>query len=164
MKLLSKRKHCNMKNWNQKKIKLIFLFFIGILCSTNVIYANILDKEGRFNPDLIQQGITITGNVNDETGAPMPGVNVTIQGTLQGVVTDIDGKYSIVVPNTDAILVYSFVGHATRESLVGNQTVINITLIEDTRELEEVVVVGYGTQKKVNLTGSISSLSGDELM
>ena len=96
--------------------------------------------------ETVQQGIIITGTV-DDAGLPLPGVNVTVKGTTIGVMTDTDGKYSITIPNENVVLMFSFVGFISREITVGNQRTINVTLDEDTRLLEEVVVVGYGTQK-----------------
>ncbi|KAA6300958.1 MAG: TonB-dependent receptor SusC [Candidatus Ordinivivax streblomastigis] len=110
-----------------------------------------------------QQGITITGKVTDANGGTLPGVNVTVKGTQIGVISDIDGKYSINVPNNNAALVFSFVGYATREQIVGAQRVIDINLFDDARVIEEVVVVGYGTQKKLTLTGSVVSTSGESI-
>jgi TonB-linked SusC/RagA family outer membrane protein len=108
-------------------------------------------------------GIVISGVVSDEAGSPLPGVTVLLEGTTAGVVTNVSGRYSINVPNSEAVLVFSSVGFATQEVLVGDQTGINITLPEDARALEEVVVVGYGTQKKISVTNSIASISGDDL-
>ncbi len=102
-----------------------------------------------------QQGITVTGTITDK-GDPMPGVNVVIRGTSTGVITDINGKYTITVPDKSAILVFSFVGYITNEFMVGDQTVINIVLEEDTREIEEVVVIGYGTARKSDVTGAVT--------
>ena len=90
-----------------------------------------------------QQGITVTGTVRDQFGT-MPGVSVLIKGTASGIATDIDGKYQITVPNTNAVLQFSFIGYNSSEMQVGNQRVIDITMVEDLLLLEEVVVVGYG--------------------
>ncbi len=111
----------------------------------------------------INQGITITGVVIDVAGGPMPGVNVTVKGTITGSVTDVNGKYSIRVPDNHAVLVFSSIGYTTQEIAVGDQREINVTLNEDMHEIEEVVVVGYGTQRKINLTGAVSAISGNEL-
>ncbi|MDR2913250.1 MAG: carboxypeptidase-like regulatory domain-containing protein, partial [Tannerella sp.] len=115
------------------------------------------------SPVELLQGITVTGTVI-EKGEPLPGVNVVVKGTTTGVVTDINGKYQIVAPNTDAVLVYSFVGYTTVEMPVGTQRAIDIELSEDARHIEEVVVIGYGTQKKVNLTGSVAAVKVDETL
>ncbi len=106
-----------------------------------------------------QGGTTVSGKVTDNTGGPLPGVNVVVKGTTQGVVTDAAGKYNITVPGQETVLQFSFIGFATQEMTVGNQRTIDILLLEDTRELEEVVVVGYGTQKRSDLTGAIGSVS-----
>ena len=110
-----------------------------------------------------QQQITITGTVTDEQGETLPGVNVVIKGTNIGVVTNMDGVFNITVPNEDAVLAFSFVGYTSREIKVGNQRIMSVVMNEDTRQIEEVVVTGYGTQRKSTLTGSISSVSNQEL-
>ncbi|MDR0232396.1 MAG: TonB-dependent receptor [Dysgonamonadaceae bacterium] len=106
---------------------------------------------------------TVSGTIIDETNMPLIGVTVMIKGTTTGTISDIDGNYSISVPNNNAILQYSFIGYITQSITVGNQSVINITMKEDLQNLEEVVVVGYGTQRKSHLTGSVSRLRGDGL-
>lgn len=106
---------------------------------------------------------TIKGIVVDATGEPLIGVNVSVKGTTIGIITDIDGKYTLEVP-TNATIVFSYIGYRTQEHSVGNQTTINITLQEDTQNIDEVVVVGYGVQKKETVTGSVSTLKGDDLV
>ena len=106
---------------------------------------------------------TIKGIVVDATGEPLIGVNVSVKGTTIVFITDIDGKYTLEVP-TNATLVFSYIGYRTQEHSVGNQTTINITLQEDTQNIDEVVVVGYGVQKKETVTGSVSTLKGDDLV
>ncbi|MDR1746636.1 MAG: carboxypeptidase-like regulatory domain-containing protein, partial [Tannerella sp.] len=101
----------------------------------------------------IEQHPAVAGTVTDQNGDPLPGVNISIKGTTTGVISDAEGKYSLNVPNEKAVIVYSYIGYVTQEITVGNQTKIDVTLRENTLALEEVVVVGYGTQKKVNLTG-----------
>ncbi len=105
----------------------------------------------------------IKGTVVDATGEPLIGVNVSVKGTAIGIITDIDGKYTLEVP-TNATLVFSYIGYRTQELSVGNQTTINITMQEDTQNIDEVVVVGYGVQKKETVTGSVSTLKGDDLV
>lgn len=108
-----------------------------------------------------QQTRRITGKVSDEKGEPLPGVNVVVKGTTTGAVTDFDGNYVVNVPD-NAVLVYSFVGYLAQEVAVSNQSLINIQLKEDIRGFDEVVVIGYGTQRKVNLTGSVAAVTIDE--
>jgi TonB-dependent starch-binding outer membrane protein SusC len=107
--------------------------------------------------------INVTGQVKDDDGQPMAGATVQVKGTTSGTVTDADGRYKVSVPDADAILVFSFVGYITEEVAVGGQTVIDITLSANVAELGEVVVVGYGSVKKSDLTGSISSIKPAEL-
>ena len=109
------------------------------------------------------QRITITGTVSDEKGAPLPGSTVQLKGTTTGGLTDLNGKYSIEVPGPNSTLVFSFVGYVQKETQVLNQTVINITLREDVQGLEEVVVVGYSTQKKLNLTAAVDQITNETL-
>ncbi|MEQ9439359.1 MAG: TonB-dependent receptor [Cyclobacteriaceae bacterium] len=107
-------------------------------------------------PALAQQ--TITGQITDETGESIPGANVLIQGTSTGSVADVDGNFRITA-SSDDILVFSFVGYLTETVEVGNQTVINVTMTPDIQSLEEVVVIGYGTTKKSDVTGAVSRVS-----
>jgi TonB-linked SusC/RagA family outer membrane protein len=112
----------------------------------------------------IQQRITVTGAVtSSDDGSALPGVNVVIKGTTQGTTTDADGKYSIEVPDGNATLVFSFIGYTTQEQTVSARSVIDIALVADLQELNEVVVVGYGTQQKVTLTGAVTSIKGEEM-
>lgn len=110
-----------------------------------------------------QQDRIITGVVTDEKGNSIPGVSIFAKGTTIGIVTDIDGRYSIKVPDKDVVLVFSFVGYAAQEIQAGARNSINVSMKEDVRGIDEVVVVGYGVQRKVNLTGSISQVTTREL-
>lgn len=109
------------------------------------------------------QAITVTGQVKDNKGLPLPGVTIKIKGSEIGTQTGLDGKYSLSVPDSKAVLVFSFIGFVNQEITVGNQAKIDVVLKEQTSALNEVVVVGYGTQKKVNLTGAVSTVSGEDL-
>ncbi|MGV8096052.1 MAG: TonB-dependent receptor [Mangrovibacterium sp.] len=111
----------------------------------------------------MQQNHKVTGKVTDSSGIPLPGVTVIIKGTTQGTITDDDGNYILTDVPADAILVFSFVGMKTQEIAVNNQNPLSVTLEEDTRALADVVVIGFGTQKKVNLTGSVSTVNATVL-
>jgi TonB-linked SusC/RagA family outer membrane protein len=102
---------------------------------------------------------TLKGSVKDEKGESLPGVSVVIQGTTRGSITDEKGAFQLEVPDEEATLVFSFVGYVRQQIKLGNETTLDIKLLSDTKSLEEFVVVGYGTQKKSDLTGAISSLS-----
>ncbi|MGB7394242.1 MAG: TonB-dependent receptor [Pricia sp.] len=107
---------------------------------------------------------TITGNVvSNADGAPIPGVNVVVKGTVNGTSTDFDGNYSIDVSSGNTILVFSYIGFITQEIDVADKTTIDVSLDEDVSALDEVVVVGYGTSKKSDITGSVSSVKSEEL-
>jgi TonB-dependent starch-binding outer membrane protein SusC len=105
---------------------------------------------------------SISGTVTDDTGGPLPGVNVIEKGTSNGTSTDADGKYSLNVTDVNSVLVFTFIGFVTKEVPVGSETVVNVSLDPDTKTLEEVVVVGYGTQKKGEITSAVTSVSADQ--
>lgn len=106
---------------------------------------------------------TVTGKVTEISGEPLIGVTVIVKGTNLGAITDVNGEYSIPNVPENATLQFSFVGMRIQEIVVGNQTTINVEMEESAIDMEEVVVVGYGTQKKVNLTGSVTNVSSDKL-
>lgn len=106
----------------------------------------------------------IEGIVTDENGIPLPGANVLVKGTGKGVVTDFDGKYTIEADNSDLTLVVSYLGYKTKEISINGQSVINITLETDTESLDEIVLVGFGRQKKQTVTGAISAIETKELL
>lgn len=106
------------------------------------------------------QSIKVSGTVFDENGAPLPGVSILIKNSSSGTVTDLDGRYQIEVPSSNSVLVYSFLGYFKQEITVGNQRSIDVSLDPDMSDLSEVVVVGYGDQRRINLTGSVESIDG----
>ena len=109
----------------------------------------------------VAQNVSVSGTVSDAGGMPLPGVAVMVQGTTMGTVTDYDGKYSISV-DRNGRLVFSFIGFESDTVDVAGRTVIDVRLYEEMQNLSDVVVVGYGTQRKKDLTGSITSVSSDD--
>ena len=109
-----------------------------------------------------QSTVTVSGVVTDDTNAPLPGVNIVEKGTTNGTVSNADGAYSLIVRSTQSILVFSFVGTITEEVTVGNQSEISVQLLPDAETLSEVVVVGYGTQEKKDITGAVASVKSEE--
>lgn len=105
----------------------------------------------------------VTGKVSDTSGSPLPGVSVLVKGTTNGSITDADGAYSLSNIPENGILQFSFVGMKMQEVKIGNQATVNVTLSEDAIGIEEVVAIGYGTQKKRNVTGAMSQINTDEL-
>ena len=128
-----------------------------------IILAKEKVSKNLFSSTPSQQQNVVTGKVIDNTGEGIPGVNVTVKGTTIGVMTDMDGNFSINVPDNNSILTFSFIGFTPQEVTIGDQRVINITLSEDAQLLEEVVVVGYGVQKKSVVTGAISSINSVDI-
>lgn len=126
----------------------------------------------QWSPELLSSRIriaepksrTIRGRVLDENGDGLPGVSILVRGTQQGTITDELGNFSLEIPDEKAVLIFSFVGYITREIPVENRALFDISLKPNDQALEEVVVVGYGTQKKVNLTGAVHNVKGEELI
>lgn len=129
------------------KFPLVYvLFFCGMLLSASA-----------------QNTMNVSGEVTNAAGEPLPGVNIVIKGTYQGVVTDINGNYQIEVPDGDAVLEFSFIGFTTREIPVENRNEIDVTLEEDQQQIDEVVVIGYGSVSRKDVTTAVSSVSVDDV-
>ncbi|MEZ4903628.1 MAG: SusC/RagA family TonB-linked outer membrane protein [Spirosomataceae bacterium] len=159
------------KNESLEKVlqQLLMPYNVGYQTNGDFIILKKLDLTPQLSiPELkneaqkIVQDITITGKVTDEKGENLPGVSIILKGTQRGTVTDANGTFSFNVPDKSAILVFSYVGYLQKEIAVGNQTDIPVQLLADNKVLEEVIVVGYGTQKKVNLTGAVSAIKIDD--
>ncbi|MGC9354613.1 MAG: SusC/RagA family TonB-linked outer membrane protein, partial [Mariniphaga sp.] len=157
----------NMKN------KAVFDILDELFKETNVNYvvfdrqiALVVQPKSGVNDDFSAIGMqqpAVKGKVTDAAGQPLPGVTVVVKGTARGTVTNADGDYSLTNIPEDATLVFSFVGMRTEEIAVGNQTTINVTMEEETIGIDEVVAIGYGTVKKSDLTGSVSSVKAEDL-
>ncbi|MGQ7870948.1 TonB-dependent receptor [Sunxiuqinia sp. sy24] len=133
-------------------------------CTYRILGRNIVISRESITNGVSQQAKAVSGKVTDSSGEPLPGVAVVVKGTMQGTVTDFDGDYTIDDVPADGVLVFSFVGMRTQEITVGRQFSINLVLEEDAIGIEEVVAVGYGTQKKVNLTGAVSAVKMEEVL
>ncbi|MEJ6980608.1 TonB-dependent receptor [Pedobacter sp. P351] len=128
----------------------IFLGVVLVLITASQIFAQQTDK-------------TVNGTVRDDSGQTLPGVNIIIKGTSKGTVTDIQGRYAIKVNNTEGTLVFSFIGYATSEVKISNRTTIDVTMKDSQNSLNEVVIIGYGAVKRRDLTGSVASVSGQDI-
>lgn len=135
--------------WQQRCRWLFRIAFSLVLMFSFTVYA--------------QAQQTVSGRTLDESGVELPGVSVRVKGTNTGAVSDFDGNYSIQVPDANAVLVFSYVGFKTVEINVGGRSSVDVTLEEDLQQLDEVVVVGYGTQRKEAVTGSVASVKGGEI-
>ncbi|WP_461075074.1 SusC/RagA family TonB-linked outer membrane protein [Spirosoma flavus] len=127
-------------------LNLLLVFY----CLITTARANVADQS-------------VTGTVLDEKGTPLVGVNIQIKGTTRGTASDAKGSYRIDVPNGTSVLVFSYIGYRRQEITVGNQSIINVSMEADAGALEEVVVVGYGTQKRSSLTGAVSTVTPKEI-
>ena len=121
-----------------------------------------LSKDKEDKSAITTQESQVSGTVTDELGGPLPGASIVEKGTTNGTQSDFDGNFSITVTNSEAVLVISYIGYATQEILVANQTQIAVSLQPDAAALSDVVVVGYGTQRKTDLTGAISSVREED--
>ena len=142
------------------KYFLILLFFI-----CNVPFGAFAADEGLSSRSVSeQQSITVTGTVTDDSGETLPGVSVAVMGTTIGTVSDGSGRYSITAPSAESVLIFSFIGFNTQEIVVGNRQIIDVTMSEDVQRMDELVVVGYGVQRRETVTGSVVSIKGDDLV
>ncbi len=150
---------------NQKVEEILDVVFRGQNVGYKVIDRQIIiqPKDVETSPSVFQQSKAVKGKVTGEDGEPIPGATVIAKGTTGGTITDMDGNYSLELGENVTTLIFSFVGMATQEIVVNNQSVINVTLSSETIGLEEVVAVGYGVQRKVTATGSVVSSKGEEL-
>ncbi len=148
-----------------KKLQRIAIFIMVILLmigGNSFATGNSGATVTKSTADAYQQK-TISGKVVDEQGAPLPGVTVVVKGTTVGMITNIDGEYNLQVPDDAKVLVFSFVGMKAQEAVIGSQTTINITMQTESIGLDEVIAVGYATQKKANIVGSVTSVNGEKI-
>ena len=136
----------------------------GINLRAGDAYENAISSTVTFIRTGAFQGVQVSGVVTDDTGSPVPGVNVVEKGTTNGTATDVDGRYSLLVGSADAVLVFSFIGYATQEVTVGGRSSIDIAMAPDTQTLQEVVVVGYGEKKKATITGAVTSVKSEDIL
>ena len=130
-----------------------------VLNDTDLDYQILNERLIVIAPKEALQALTITGIVTDNSGEPLPGVSVIIKGTSKGTATDGNGAFSLQVPDDNSVLIFSYVGFSSQEIAVGNRRTLSVMLNESTLDIDEVVVIGYGVQKKVNLTGSVDVIS-----
>ncbi|NVO09357.1 MAG: carboxypeptidase-like regulatory domain-containing protein [Bacteroidales bacterium] len=122
----------------------------------------LLSKKGILKNLPSLQEITVTGTVKDEDG-PLPGVNIQVKGTMKGTITDPNGKFSIAVPDASSILVFSSVGYLTQEVALEGRKILEVTMKQESTSLSELVVVGYGSQRKIDVTGSTNRLTSENM-
>lgn len=150
----------------------LLIVILALIMVTNSVFAKIGDRKGVANvtsgfndlPEQSdQQKKSVSGKVTDATGATLPGVSVILKGTTNGVITDSNGKFTLSNIPENATLQFSFVGMKAQSVAVGGKSTLNVSLVEESIGIEEVVAIGYGTQKKVNLTGAVSVAKREDL-
>ncbi len=170
-KALDLKRKVTVKVSREKISKILDRLFSGVQTEYEIDDRKILlRKTQKINtpPDkaeleeMLPQELEVSGIITNEAGEPLPGTSIVEKGTVNGTQSDFDGNFSITVTNSDAILVISYIGYATKEVIIGNQTQINVQLLSDAANLEEVVVVGYGTQRKKDLTGAVVSVKAED--
>ncbi|MFD2936660.1 SusC/RagA family TonB-linked outer membrane protein [Spirosoma flavum] len=137
---------------------------LAIFCLSLTYAKKPSDQKSLKNHPTIIADRTLTGRVTDEKDEALPGVSVLLKGSQRGTVTDTDGRYKLDVPDGSSVLVFSFVGYLSQEVRLGNQTSVNVKLLADSKVLDEIVVIGYGTSKKSDLTGAVSGVKEAQLM
>jgi TonB-dependent starch-binding outer membrane protein SusC len=158
--------------WISNRLK--FLFFIILLIFNSILYAGSIitsEKDQNKNSNrtnlpeknAIQKELKISGTIVSDDGMPLPGVNITISGTFKGVISKIDGSFEIIVPSSASVIEFSYVGYLKQSITVGEQTTIDVVMIPDTKNISEVVVVGYAVEQKVLLTGSVGIVKSETL-
>ena len=160
--LIDVEKKVSVKIDNQSIDKVLDELFEGENVKYTVLDRQIVITPTNESASSIVSQATITGKVTDSSGQPLPGVTVLIKGTVKGTITDFDGDYSIEASTGD-VLVFSFIGMASQEIPVGTQRTINVGMAEATIGVDEIVVVGYGVQKRSDITGSVTSVSQERL-
>src|SRR5882724_6828446 len=125
----------------------IYMFLLLFLAWCSAASAHV--ASARLAPgQVLQTTRQVSGRITDDSGTGLPGVNILIEGTTLGTVTDADGKFNLEVPSDESALVISFIGYATQKITVGSQSIIDVTLVPDVTSLDEVVVTGYSTQRR----------------
>lgn len=147
--------------FSKSLLKLAACAFLATGTNINPILAAPGVQEKTTAEIVQQKTVLITGQVVDKNGDGLPGVNVLEQGTTNGTVTDLDGNYRLNVKGSKSVLVFSYVGYIAQNHLVGNNKAIKVTLKEDSKLVEEVVVIGYGTQRKGDVTSSVASVKAE---
>lgn len=149
--------------WSSKISLGLLLYCLCFSVNARSYYNDPNAEISSINNPAFQQAYTISGKVTSDTGEELPGVTVLVKGTTVGTVTDIYGNYSIDVPDDGQTLMFSSVGFLTEEETINNRTQINVTLVPDITQLSELVVVGYGTQEKRDVTGAITSVDAESI-
>lgn len=146
-----------------RRILLLVSVLLFFQYSSALATVNTVNEENGTN-GIVQNNITIKGTVKDQSGEPLTGVSVVLKGTSQGTMTDIDGAFTLSVPTANSVVVFSFIGFHSQEIPLAGRTNLDVVMAEDAKMLDDVVVVGYGTMRKSDVTGSIATAKGSDII
>lgn len=158
-KFVDKISTCDYKSYG-RRILFLLLMFVFVQYS----FASDSANDVKDTNNITQNSTTVRGTVKDQNGEPLIGVSVVVKGTTIGAITDVDGGFSVRTPDGNQTLVFSLVGFLSQEIALKGQTTLNVVLVEDAKLLDEVVVVGYGTMRKSDVTGSIATAKGSDII
>jgi outer membrane receptor protein involved in Fe transport len=155
-----------------RKIRHAARMLAGVVLASAMLMLNPASASGnetnvtRYGPrgKVKMVDFTVSGKIKDENGTPVPGANILLKGTTMGTASDANGDYSLVLPDEKGILIFSFIGFTTQEVEVSGRSMIDVTLISDDVTLSEIIVTGYGTQSKREITGAVSSIDSKDLL
>lgn len=151
-----------MDLWTRIKPSLVLSFLVCLSADAFASNKEVISAADHYEFDQISQQVTIKGKVTSQgDNMALPGVNITVKGTKQGAMTDFDGQFSITVPSDQAVLIFSFMGYLNQEISIAGKTAVNVQMVPDSKALNEVVVVGYGVQKKATLTGAVETVKSE---
>ena len=157
------RENAFVEAWKTQHRRVSMILGLTLLCAPSAISVYAENGVNDITVQAVMQTKTVKGTVLDENGEPLIGVSIVVKGTSTGTITDFDGKFSINLPGGSKELVVSYIGYKEQAIIVSGNAPLNIKMVPDTQALDEVVVVGYGTQKKVNLTGSVSTVNFESM-
>ena len=161
--MLSESKHVNLSVSNEPLLQVLEKCFADQPITYTINKNNVILRKKNTDEGEQKQAIKVSGTVTDEKGAPLPGVSVKVKGTNVGIVTDVNGKYALTVDDATATLEFTFLGFTKLEVPINARTEINVVLKEAQTALNEVVVIGYGTVRRSDLTGAIASVKGADI-
>lgn len=161
---MRKKSACKVSGSKEYGRRVLFLFLSLVFFQHSFASSPTETRDVSESLSVKQSTITVKGTVKDENGEPLSGVSAIVKGTTTGTITDFDGAFSINLTNSNSTLVFSFIGFKTQEIAVNGKTNINVVLVEDAKALDEVVVIGYGAIRKSDVTGSISTAKGNDII
>ena len=157
------RENAFVEAWKTQHRRVSMILGLTLLCAPSAISVYAENGVNDITVQAVMQTKTVKGTVLDENGEPLIGVSIVVKGTSTGTITDFDGKFSINLPGGSKELVVSYIGYKEQAIIVSGNAPLNIKMVPDTQALDEVVVIGYGTVKKRDLTGAVASVKSEDI-